>query len=54
MSYILTIWLLVSGELIGADVTLPGDADCARTAALIAADNGATLVNYACVLEMDA
>ena len=54
MSYLLTIYLLVSGQLIGADVVLPGDADCARTAQAIAADNGGELVEFACVLWVDA
>ena len=53
MTYVLTLWLLAAGQMFGADVELPGDADCGRTAAAIAEDNGATLVGWRCVLQVE-
>ena len=52
MTYLLTIWLLVAGEMIGAEVTLPGSANCPATAAATATENDAQLIAFSCVLEI--
>jgi hypothetical protein len=52
MTYVLTLLLLMSGEMVGADVTLPSDADCVRTASAIAEDNHAQLVAFRCTIEV--
>jgi hypothetical protein len=49
---VLTVGLFVAGQLLGAEVRIDdGGVDCGRTAESIAADNGATLVGWRCVLE---
>jgi hypothetical protein len=54
MTYILTIWLIVSNQLVGIEVRIPASANCAMTAEATAAANDMELVSFKCVLEVDA
>lgn len=54
MTYILSLWLVVAGDLAGARISLPPSADCAATAAVIAEQAGATNYGFTCVLEIEA
>ena len=52
MTYTLTLWLFIAGQMIGAEVVLPASIDCPATAQATAAENDAQLVAFSCVLEI--
>ena len=53
MSYLLTVYLLVTGQLFNADVTIREAAYCAKTAETITIDLSRTLIDWRCVLQVE-
>ena len=54
MTYLLTIWLLVAGQAVGVELQAPPTIDCEATAYATAVENDARLLEFSCVLEVDA